>query len=152
MKKVYFLLIFIFLFFLTGCNNNEENEFGNSKTNQKYYDMLVERLNETEQKINESGYLTMTVSTNVDGKPTKQVIRAANDPLYMEIPTEYGFMYIVQEGENVYSYEPDSYNKYDKKFMAKLSEFETPENDVDSDALFETTFDSTKCSVELVGY
>lgn len=151
MKKVYFLLIFIFLFFLTGCNNNEENEFGNSKTNQKYYDMLVERLNETEQKINESGYLTMTVSTNVDGKPTKQVIRAANDPLYMEIPTEYGFMYIVQEGENVYSYEPDSYNKYDKKFMAKLSEFETPENDVDSDALFETTFDSTKCSVELVG-
>lgn len=151
MKKVYFLLTFVFFIFLTGCNGFGKNKFGNPEENQKNYDLLVEKLNESEQKMDESGYLTITIQAKINGQKATQVMRVINDPLYIEIPTDSTTSYIVQEGESVYSYVSDFQDGYDKNYLGDISKFNVSENTIDGAGLLQTTFDKRKCRVTYSG-
>lgn len=157
MKRSIWLFLVLFLFIMSGCenfnsnqnDNNDDDDFvvNDSELNQTNFDSLNNELERFGSVLEKSDYLTMNIFVEASGQRSSQVIRAANDPLYFEISSGSEKYIIVQEDDKMFQYTDLGYSYYDREYLGTVSDYDSSNNEDNSEELLETTFDKEKCNI-----
>ena len=83
MRKLFWIIVVVFLFILSGCDNFN----GNPIVNQQLFDELTSKVNEFSAKIEESDYLSVGLRVELNNDRVSSLISCAKDPAYIEITT-----------------------------------------------------------------
>ena len=146
MRKLFWIIVVVFLFILSGCDNFN----GNPIVNQQLFDELTSKVNEFSAKIEESDYLSVGLRVELNNERVSSLISCAKNPAYIEITTGTEKEIYTQEGDKVFKYTKLNTSTYDRDFYCYISDFENDEanNDVqNSGDYYITEFNSEKISV-----
>ena len=140
MKKIICLFL-MFSFFVTGCYFN----------NAKFHE-LEQELTNFLNDVNESNYLTFTLSVKVDDEIAEDTIRMMADPIYIETYAEDNGKYtsvITQENDKIFEYKVRENNNVQRYFLGYLEDGSITETQESIDIVELTSFNKNKCKIKI---
>lgn len=146
MKKIFWIILILFIVTLSGCDTYG----GNPELNQQLYDELIEKVKDFEGKIENSDYLSINLEVELNEERVSSLISCAKDPAYIEITTGSEKEIYTQEGDKIFKYIRTGISNYDREYYCSVSDFENDEtnNDIqNSDNYYITEFNNRKCNV-----
>ena len=140
MKKIICLFL-MFSFFVTGCYFN----------NAKFHE-LEQELTNFLNDVNESNYLTFTLSVKVDDEIAEDTIRMMADPIYIETYAEDNGKYtsvITQENDKIFEYKVRENNNVQRYFLGYIEDGPIAETQESIDIVELTSFNKNKCKIKI---
>ena len=127
MKKLFWIVIVLFLFTLTGCNYFN----GDPVVNQQLFNELTEKVNEFNSKIEKSDYLSIDLRVEVNNERVSSLISLAKNPAYIEITTGTDKEIYTQEDDKRFKYTKINTQNYERDFYCYVSDFANDETNND---------------------
>lgn len=128
-------------------------EIGDPRLNELNYNSLKNEIATFSNVLNQSEYLSIDMKVKIDDEESNQILKAKENPLYIEIIDEDYTSIIAQEENKVFQYTiNDDNEEIDRTYLGLLGSNDYDDfEDVDySDELLETKFDGEKCNVQYI--